>query len=73
MIYLDDEKSSDSAGIRPDMYIFNGYEDRKGLLSIHYLPGGVNSQEFESKDLPETREQELLSKGLAEYFEVFHS
>lgn len=73
IIYLDDEKSSESAGIRPDLYIFNGYEDRKGLLSIRYLPGGVNSQEFESRDLPDMADQELLSKGLVEYLELFHS
>jgi hypothetical protein len=74
--YLDSEKSYYSPDIRPDLYVFNGFEKSKqGSLIIRYLPCGNSGEPFTTSELGDEfeaqLEAELLSTGLQEYLQMF--
>lgn len=65
-LYLDAERYDEASGIRPDLYVMNGFERKKQGWKIHYLPCGTSGREFTSQDLEYDAEREMAEKGVAE-------
>ncbi|MCP3971347.1 MAG: hypothetical protein GY717_13710, partial [Rhodobacteraceae bacterium] len=69
-LYLDSEKYDEATGIRPDLYVINGFERKKSGWNIKYLPCGASGREFATLDLGDERERNMAEQGLKEILEL---
>lgn len=70
-IYLDNEKYDQTEDIRPDLYVFNGYEKGRQEYSVKFLPCGASGRNFDTKQLENDTERKLIERGLLELLELF--
>jgi len=80
LLYLDSDSFDDPHGLKPDLYIFDGYEQRGTRLVLSYLPCGSYGRAFKTnkmhEDMPDepampAEDQELLERGMQELLDFF--
>ncbi|MCB1877930.1 MAG: hypothetical protein KDH88_18300 [Chromatiales bacterium] len=72
-LYLDPERYDEASGIRPDLYVMNGFERKKQGWKIHYLPCGTSGREFNSQELEYASEREMAERGIEELLQLLGS